>query len=167
MYDLIVRDATIVSSSGRLVADVAIQDGRIAYVGPRPPKQRTRQEISAIGRFLIPGVIDTFVQFDPNGDPTIWERESRAAASGGVTTVLAQPGGQVPVVDTASARRRIDRIAQASWTHYALWGQATGDNASDLASAHAQGLLVGAWGTIGAHHLPSSKIAAYIDHPMA
>jgi len=165
VYDLIVRDATIVNSSGRLVADVAIQDGRIAYVGPRPPKQRTREEISAIGRFLIPGVIDTFVQFDPNGDPTIWERESRAAASGGITTVLAQPGGQVSVVDAASARRRLDRIGPASWTNYAMWGMATGDNAAALARARAASLIVGAWGTVGPNALPTSKVPAYIDHP--
>ena len=30
MYDLIIRDATIISSTGRLVADIGIEDGKIA-----------------------------------------------------------------------------------------------------------------------------------------
>src|SRR4051794_11797901 len=56
VYDLITRAATIVPPAPRLVADVAILDGRIAYVGPRPPRPG-REEISAIGKFLMPGVI--------------------------------------------------------------------------------------------------------------
>lgn len=171
MYDLILRDATIVSPRGRLVADVAIEAGKIVYVGPRPPKSRTRDEISAIGRFLMPGVIDTGVQFAPNGDPTAWERESRAAVTGGVTTVIAQPGGDHPVADLASARARHDRIARGSWSHYGLWAQATGDNANELRSAFNEGLILGALAQLedpSAPHptqITTSKVLEYLDHP--
>jgi dihydroorotase len=143
LYDLILRDATIVSPTGRIVADVALADGRIAYVGPRPPRG-AREEISAIGKFRMPGVVDTAVQFDPNGDPGIWERESRAAITGGVTTVVSLPDGDRPVVDRASARARGSRAAKASWVDYGLWGRATGDNADELAAAVREGMLVGA-----------------------
>lgn len=149
VYDLIIRDATIVSSSGRQVADVAVHDGRIAYVGPRPPRPG-REELSAIGKFLTPGVIDTAVQFDPNGDPGIWERESRAAVTGGITTVISLPYGDNPVVDKKSAKRRFQRAAQASWVDFALWGAATGDNARELAAAVRDGLLCGTLARIGA-----------------
>ena len=54
MYDVIIRDGTIVRSSGRLVADIAIQDGKIAYVGGNPGGP-AKEEISAIGRFVMPG----------------------------------------------------------------------------------------------------------------
>jgi len=141
VYDLILRDATIVTSAGREVADVAIQDGKIRYVGPRPPKRRTKDEISAIGRFLMPGVIDTGVQFEPNGDPTLWERESRAAVSGGVTTVLALPGGDQPVIDRESAKKRIDRVSASSWVDFGLWGAATTDNVDEIAAAVTEGLI--------------------------
>ncbi len=168
MYDLILRDATIVTPTGRQVADVAIKDGRIAYVGPRPPRRRTRQEISAIGRFLMPGVIDTAVQFDPNGDPELWERESRAAVTGGVTTVLALPGGQHPVVDEASARRRLDRIGGRSWVDYALWGAANGTNAEALRAAVSAGLLQAVLARPEADDelgVPTSKLLAHLDTP--
>lgn len=149
MYDLIIRDATIVSSRGREVADVAIANGRIAYVGPRPPRNRARQEISAIGKFLVPGVIDTAVQFDPNGDPTLWERESRAAVTGGVTSVLALPGGQHPVLDRKSAQRRAKRAAASSWCNFGLWGAAHNGNAAELGRAQDEGLIVGTLAYLG------------------
>lgn len=142
MYDLIIRDATIVSSGGRQVADVALRDGRIAYVGPRPPRAG-RQEIQAMGKFLMPGVIDTAVQFDPNSDPGIWERESRAAVTGGVTTVIALPTGQHPVVDRASAERRVKLAQEQSHCNFGLWAAARPGNAGELAQAAADGLVVG------------------------
>ena len=52
MYDLVIEDATIVSSKGRLVADIATKGGTIAYVGPRA-RGRAKHKISAIGKFLM------------------------------------------------------------------------------------------------------------------
>ena len=171
MYDLILRDATIVTPRGREVADVAIQDGRIKYVGPRPPKRRCKEEISAIGRFLMPGVIDTAVQFEPNGDPTLWERESRAAVTGGVTTVLALPGGDHPVVDARSAQQRIDRVKQHSWVNFGLWGGARADNAEALEAAARDHLIQGTLAVIDGmvdddgFAVPVSKMQAHLSTP--
>ena len=62
MYDLLLRDATIVQSTGRLVADIALEDGKIAYVG-NAPGGKAKEEVSAIGHFVMPGVIDGHVHF--------------------------------------------------------------------------------------------------------
>ncbi|MCB9679449.1 MAG: dihydroorotase family protein [Alphaproteobacteria bacterium] len=148
MYDLIIRDATIVTSQGRQVADVAIKNGKFAYVGPRPPRSAKR-EISAIGKFLMPGVIDTAVQFSPNGDPSVWERESRAAVTGGVTTVLGLPSGDHPVTDADSARERANAASSRSWCNFGLWGKATADNSEALAKAIEQRLIVGTLACLG------------------
>jgi dihydroorotase len=167
VYDLILRDATIVSSTGRVVADVAVADGRIAYVGPRPPRP-ARQEIPAIGKFLVPGVVDTAVQFDPNGDPDIWERESRAAVTGGVTTVVSLPHGDRPVVDRESARIRAAHAAEASWVDFGLWGRATRDNAAELAAAVHEGTIVGALAELDAlepHLAMPGVLGAQLDDP--
>ncbi|MBT3220529.1 MAG: dihydroorotase family protein [Proteobacteria bacterium] len=147
-FNLILRDATLVSSAGRQVADVAIRDGRIAYVGPNPPRA-AEQEISAIGMFLMPGVIDTAVQFDPAGNPSDWERESRAAVTGGVTSVISLPGGTHPVISRATARARAKRANGHSWCNYGLWGAANNGNAQEISEAAREGLIVGTLAYLG------------------
>jgi len=168
VYDLIIRDATIVSSTGRQVADVAIRNGRIAYVGPRPPR-RAKEEISAIGKFLMPGVIDTAVQFDPNGDPEIWERESKAAITGGVTTVVSLPGGDHPVIDRKSAERRAEVARAQSWVNWGLWGAATASNRDELVKAVEDGLIVGSLAYLDAPTtnvgLTTDALPAWLDAP--
>ncbi|MCB9671646.1 MAG: dihydroorotase family protein [Alphaproteobacteria bacterium] len=146
MYDLIIRDATIVSSAGRQVADVAIKDGKFAYVGPRPPRSAKR-ELSAIGRFLMPGVIDTAAHVPM--DRAAWTLESGAAVTGGVTTILALPTGPAPIVDADSARARDDLLGGASWCDYGLWGLATDTNRDALAQAVEEGLLVAILAILG------------------
>jgi len=167
VYDLVIRDATIVSSGGRQVADVAIKGGRIAYVGPRPPRD-AHEEVSAIGKFLVPGVIDTAVQFDPNGDQEIWQRESRAAVTGGVTTVLSLPNGDHPVIDRATAQRRFDLASRGSWCDFGLWAAATQTNRAELAKAHEDGLIAGTLAYLGVNDgvgIPSDELQDWLDTP--
>lgn len=147
MYDLILKDATLVSSIGRVVADVAIQDGLIAYVGPRP-RRAAKVEISAMGRFLIPGIIDTAVQFDHNDSSELWSQESKAAVTGGVTTVLALPEGKKPVVDARSAETRLKRVKGKSWCNYGLWGAAMYNNAREMEVCYQKGLIQGVLMTV-------------------
>ena len=93
MFDLIISGAELVSSSGRLRKSVAIKDGKIEALidtGEAPP---TREEIDASGKILIPGLVDSHVHFR---EPGLVYKEgfasgSRAAAAGGVTTVMVMP----------------------------------------------------------------------------
>ena len=148
MYDLILSDATIVSSEGRQVADVAIKDGKIAYVGPRP-RRRARQTISAIGKFLMPGVIDTGVRFDATGDASTWEDESRAAVSGGVTTVIALPDTGPLLQDRKALKARAKQLKNRSWVHFGFWGGANKGNLKEMRMAAEEGLTVGTLAYIG------------------
>ena len=120
MYDLIIRDGTIVRSSGRLVADIAIEDGKIAYVGGNPAG-KAREEISAIGRFVMPGVIDTHVHFsDPvDAEKQAWAAGSREALRGGVTTVL-----DIPTTSQqfSIGKESLLELATTAHSHYCnLW----------------------------------------------
>lgn len=114
-----ILDATVVSAVGRRVMDVAILDGRIAYIGPRPP-QPARREIAGMGRFLLPGAIDLAVALDDASDAEAWERETAAAVAAGVTTLVALPHGSDPVRDRESARRLAQRAAR-SWCDWGTW----------------------------------------------
>lgn len=141
MYDLIIRDATIVHSGGRLVADVAVEDGRIAFVGSNPGGP-ARQDLSGIGRFLIPGCIDSDVRIDaPGADPVaLWAAESRAAVTRGVTTFLHRAGGPTSPLELDAAAAA---AAAGSVIPFGLWAVAGGDQDQALAERVAQGGAVG------------------------
>jgi N-acyl-D-amino-acid deacylase len=62
-FDLSIRDALLVDGSGEppRVADVHIEGGRIALIGPGPSGKR---EIAAAGRALAPGFVDVHAHDD-------------------------------------------------------------------------------------------------------
>lgn len=129
MYDLIVEDATIVSSTGRAVADVCVEEGRIAYVGARPAGG-ARKKMTGIGKFLVPGFIDTHVHFRTPGHShkEDWASGSRAAVSGGVTTVFDMPNTSPPTLTRVEWEEK-RRLAEAeSRCHFGLWVGGAADN---------------------------------------
>lgn len=104
--------------NGRLVdVDILVESGRIRRIGKRLPVQG--QSIDARNRIVIPGVIDPHVHFR---EPGLTHKEdflsgSRAAAAGGVTTVLDMPNTLPP---TTTARRLEEKreLARKSVVNY-------------------------------------------------
>lgn len=161
-YDLLIEDATIVSSRGRLVADIGIEGGRIAYVGTRP-MGRAKEKISAIGKFVMPGIIDTHVHFRSPGHPhkETWETGSRAAVSGGVTTVLDMPNTDPLTVDLKGLKAKRKLAKAQSRCNYGLWAGATGDNISELNAlmeAGACGIKIFMGGSTGPLLVPPDQL---------
>lgn len=133
MYELVIEDATIVTPEGRRVADIAVEDGRIAYIGPRPGGP-ARKKISAIGRFALPGLIDTHVHFRSPGHPQKedWASGSRAAVSGGVTTVLDMPNTDPPTLTRATWEQKRDLALAHSRVNFGIWVGAAAGNFDDM-----------------------------------
>ena len=132
-YDLLIEDATIVSSRGRQVVDIGIQNGRITYLGTRPVG-RAKEKLSAIGKFVMPGIIDTHVHFRSPGHPEkeTWATGSRAAVSAGVTTVLDMPNTVPTTTDLAALEAKRALAAAESRCNFGLWAGATADNVGQL-----------------------------------
>jgi dihydropyrimidinase len=96
-FDLVVRGGTIVSPGRREIADVGVQDGRIAQLGGA---MTGLSELDAHGLLVIPGGIDAHVhlvcaamaaELAALGEHPIWVDDfwsgSLAAIAGGITTV--------------------------------------------------------------------------------
>ncbi len=134
MYDLIVQDATVIGGLGSVprVVDIGVENGTITYVGDRPAGG-ARTRISALGKRLIPGVIDGHVHFRSPGHPhkEDWASGSRAAASGGVTTVLDMPNTSPPTLTRADWEHKAGLAREHSRVNYGIWvGAAAGNNPS-------------------------------------
>ena len=90
-FDLVVRGGTIVRADGSLAADVAIADGRVVAVEPGIPATAARASIDATGLLVLPGVVDvhTHTRIASDDEPDRFYQDTRAAAFGGTTTLLA------------------------------------------------------------------------------
>lgn len=99
---LILRQGRIVDPSQKLnkVADLGVEDGRIAEIAPKIRK-KGRKEIDARGLLVFPGFIDMHVHLREPGreDSETIETGTNAAARGGFTAVACMPNTQ-PVNDS-------------------------------------------------------------------
>lgn len=86
MFDLVIRNGTIVDGTGRarFVGDIAVSDGLLIQVGGTV-HGTGRREIDAAGLIVTPGFVDTHTHFD--GQIT-WDDTLEPSASHGVTTVV-------------------------------------------------------------------------------
>ena len=64
-YDLLVRGGTVFDGTGApgVVADLAVQDGRVVAIGPNLPGTAKR-EVDATGAWVTPGFFDLHAHYD-------------------------------------------------------------------------------------------------------
>jgi allantoinase len=141
--DLVVRGGTLVAAGGTRRAGVAILDGKIAAVDRDDTMPQARETIDAGGLHVLPGVIDTHVHLR---DPGVLEREdwvsgTRAAAAGGLTTILEMPIAIPPVHTAAILRERAALVAPKSLVDFGLYAGANGDNLQDIEAMAAAGAV--------------------------
>jgi dihydropyrimidinase len=87
-YDTIVRGGrAVLPGRGLVTCDLALLDGRIAGILEPGSGAEAAEVIDAGGLVVLPGLVDGHVHFGM-GSPDDWGSESRAAAQGGVTTVI-------------------------------------------------------------------------------
>lgn len=85
MYDLVIRNGTVVDGSGMpsFKADIAVSGNRIAKIGQIEDKGR--KEVDATGKVVAPGFIDPHTHFDAQ---LLWDGYAKPALSHGVTTIV-------------------------------------------------------------------------------
>src|SRR3989440_10020914 len=138
-YELAIRARRAVTPAGVRPATVAVRDGRIAAGAgfPDPPDAAELAELP--GReILLPGLVDTHVHVNEPGR-TEWEgfaSATRAAAEGGVTTLIDMPLNCLPPTTSMDALRRKRAAARGGWVDVGFWGGAVPGNLRELAAVH-------------------------------
>lgn len=115
MTDLVVAGGTVVTPDGPRRADLSVADGRIERIDADLPRERSAV-IDATGLLVLPGVVDvhTHVRLSDAEHPGRFERDLRAAAHGGTTTVLTfnNPGTGISEHGSTSLLRGLDEFRE-------------------------------------------------------
>lgn len=144
MNKILLKNGEVVSSKGILKIDVLLEDGKIvgfpATGGQLPGRGKQAEDdeelkdaevVDCMDKLILPGVIDPHVHFrDPGATyKEDFESGSRAAVSGGVTTVLDMPNNEPP---TTSRKALDDKRALVSGRSYANYGFYIGYDGENL-----------------------------------
>lgn len=114
MTDLVIRGRRVVTPDGVRAASVHVSEGRIVRVGGWEEAPPDISVVDAGESIVMPGLVDTHVHINEPGR-TEWEgfeTGTRAAAAGGVTTILDMPLNSIPAtttVDALEAKRQAAR----------------------------------------------------------
>ena len=141
MFDLVIRAASAFVDGRFQPAEIGIVVGRIAAIGTdlEGPLVCLRDD-----EVLIPGIVDTHVHVNEPGR-TEWEgfaSATRAAAAGGVTTIIDMPLNSVPT--TISIEALLEKRAVALdkvVVDTGFWGGAVPENLGMLAELHGGGVF--------------------------
>ncbi|MDA9717670.1 dihydroorotase [Candidatus Pelagibacter sp.] len=134
MLDLIIKNGQCYIDGDLKNVDVAIKDGKIHQIGKI--SEKAKEEINAKGQTVLPGCIDTQTHFREPGstDTEDLHSGSRAAISGGITSVFEMPNTNPPTSNMKEFQRKLDLAKNRMYCNYAFYFGATADNSQDLAS---------------------------------
>ncbi|WP_221359876.1 allantoinase AllB [Streptomyces beigongshangae] len=143
--ELVLRSTRVITPAGTRAASVAVGAGRITAVLPHdagvPPGARLEDFGDDV---LLPGLVDTHVHVNEPGR-TEWEgfrTATRAAAAGGVTTLVDMPLNSLPPTTTvAHLRAKQDAARAGAHVDVGFWGGAVPGNVEDLGPLHDAGVL--------------------------
>lgn len=124
----IIENTTVVNEGKCFQASVSIEDGRITEIKKLSPKG------SGEGALLLPGIIDGHVHMREPGltHKATMESETRAAARGGVTTVLDMPNVIPQTTSLQLLQERYALAEQQCHVNYGFYLGATNDNIEEI-----------------------------------
>ncbi|MDX3524104.1 allantoinase AllB [Streptomyces scabiei] len=143
--DLVMRSTRVLTPDGTRPAAVAVADGRITAVLPYDAEGPPGARQEDLGdHVLLPGLVDTHVHVNDPGR-THWEGfwpATRAAAAGGITTLVDMPLNSLPPT-TTPGHLRVKREVAADKAHIdvGFWGGALPDNVKELRPLHDAGVF--------------------------
>ena len=132
MKRTLIHNAEIINEGTRKQGSLVIEDGRIAEIltDGRPLSAPCDETVDATGCLLLPGVIDDHVHFR---DPGLTYKadilsESRAAAAGGVTSIMDMPNTNPPTTTLEALEQKQALLAEKCVVNHSCYFGATNDN---------------------------------------
>ncbi|MQY03301.1 allantoinase AllB [Actinomadura macrotermitis] len=143
-YDLVIRSRRAVLPYGERPAAVGVRDGRVAAIEDADARLPAAAEVDLGDIALLPGLVDTHVHINEPGR-TEWEgfdTATRAAAAGGVTTLIDMPLNSLPPTTLPeNLRVKRDVARDKVFVDVGFWGGAIPGNVPALRPLHDAGVF--------------------------
>ena len=141
--DLVLRSQNVMTDIGARPASIAIADGKVVTIGSFDQKYECTNDYTS-EKFLLPGVVDSHVHINEPGR-TEWEgfaSATKAAAAGGVTTVIDMPLNSIPpTVNVAALATKKEAATGKCSVDVGFWGGSSPGNVADLKPLLDQGVF--------------------------
>lgn len=141
--DLVVRAQHVITDIGDRPAAVCVKEGKIVKIVGFNDVLDSVQDITIEGA-LIPGLVDSHVHINEPGR-TQWEgfeSATKAAAAGGVTTVIDMPLNSIPpTVNVESLAIKKQAARGKCSVDVGFWGGSIPGNVADLEPLHNEGVF--------------------------
>ncbi|CAN5663909.1 allantoinase AllB [soil metagenome] len=141
---MIVRGLRVVTRGGMGPAAVHVVDGRITAVTAYDQIPPGAPLVEVGDAVLLPGLVDTHVHINEPGR-TEWEgfeTATRAAAAGGVTTLVDMPLNSIPATtNVANFSQKLQAAGRKSHVDVAFWGGVVPGNQGELRPLWDAGML--------------------------
>lgn len=144
MPALIIRSERVALPEGLRPASVQVVDGRIVGIAPHRERSTGVRELDAGAFVVLPGLVDTHVHINDPGraDWEGFDSATRAAAAGGVTTLVDMPLNSIPPTTTlAGLHAKRDAANGRCHVDVAFWGGVVPGNAAELGPLAQAGVL--------------------------
>jgi len=143
--DLIIRGRRVVLIDRIAPASIHIRDGRIVSIGEFAEVAEGCELIEADDDSVVmPGLVDTHVHINEPGR-TEWEgfeTATRAAAAGGVTTLIDMPLNSIPATTSSAAfHSKLNAAQNKCHVDVGFWGGVIPGNTSELALMKRDGVV--------------------------
>jgi allantoinase len=137
-----IRSKRVVTPEGVRSATVHNRNGVITTIAGYDDLPSGKYVYDAGESVVMPGIVDTHVHINEPGR-TEWEgfeTATRAAAAGGVTTLIDMPLNSIPATTTAAALEKKRTAARKKcWVNVGFWGGVVPGNTKDLRPLHRAG----------------------------
>lgn len=132
--DLLLRGQRIFLEGSFRPAAIAVRDGKIAAVEEHDSARPAMSDEDFGELTVLPGLLDTHVHInDPGRDWEGFASATRAAAAGGVTTLIDMPLNSSPVTTTVAAlERKLEAMRGRCRVDVGLWGGLVPGNLAHL-----------------------------------
>jgi allantoinase len=137
-----IRSRRVVTPEGVQAATVHVRNGVIEEISSYNDIPSGKHIYDAGESVVMPGLVDTHVHINEPGraDWEGFETATRAAAAGGVTTLIDMPLNSIPATTTVVALETKRTAAHKKcWVNVGFWGGVVPGNAGELRALHRAG----------------------------